>query len=387
MPNSTTPSSTLPDTANTEMKAVPDLVEAEQRISLRSIDRTAVLAVVGSAIGAMAFVWLLFTQFTAAGTNIGMFVVWYLVFISMIWVIGREQYDPVRARDLVARVVFWSAGLIIVVPMIAIATYTIAKGVTALTPNFFFQDQSRVGPLSPAKVGGASQAIVGTLEQVAIAAIISVPLGILVAIYLNEVGGRLARVVRTIVDAMSAIPSIVAGLFIFASFILAFGGQLSGLAAGLALAVLMLPTVTRTTEVVLRLVPGGLREAGLALGATEWSTTRHVVLPTARSGIVTAVILGVARVIGETAPLLLTTLGAVSMNWSPFEGKQSALPLYVYRLFQLPQEVAIQRAWTGALVLLILVFVLFVTARIIGGRGPGHISRFRRARLAREGLA
>ena len=221
MPNSTTPSSTLPDTANTEMKAVPDLVEAEQRISLRSIDRTAVLAVVGSAIGAMAFVWLLFTQFTAAGTNIGMFVVWYLVFISMIWVIGREQYDPVRARDLVARVVFWSAGLIIVVPMIAIATYTIAKGVTALTPNFFFQDQSRVGPLSPAKVGGASQAIVGTLEQVAIAAIISVPLGILVAIYLNEVGGRLARVVRTIVDAMSAIPSIVAGLFIFASFILA----------------------------------------------------------------------------------------------------------------------------------------------------------------------
>ena len=377
----------MTDTTTIGLAASPDLQQAEQRISLRRIDRSAVLAVVGSGVGAMAFVWLLFTQFTAAGINIGMFVVWYLVFISMIWAIGREQYDPVRARDLVARVVFWSAGLVIVVPMIAIATYTIAKGVTALTPNFFFQDQSRVGPLSPAKVGGASQAIVGTLEQVAIAAIISVPLGILVAIYLNEVGGRLARVVRTVVDAMSAIPSIVAGLFIFASFILAFGGQLSGFAAGLALAVLMLPTVTRTTEVVLRLVPGGLREASLALGATEWRTTRHVVLPTARSGIVTAVILGVARVIGETAPLLLTTLGAVSMNWSPFEGKQSALPLYVYRLFQLPQEVAIQRAWTGALVLLLLVFVLFVTARIIGGRGPSHISRFRRARLAREGLA
>ena len=168
--------------------------------------------------------------------------------------------------------------------------------------------------------------------------------------------------VRMIVDAMSAIPSIVAGLFVFAAFILALGGQLSGFAASLALSVLMLPTVTRTTEVVLRLVPGGLREAGLALGATEWKTTRYVVLPTARSGIVTAVILGVARVIGETAPLLLTTLGATAMNVNPFEGKQSALPLYVYRLFQLPQEVAIQRAWTGALVLLMLVLVLFVTA-------------------------
>lgn len=286
-----------------------------------------------------------------------------------------------------ARAVFWSVGLLLVVPMLAIAAYTVAKGVAALTPNFFLEDQSRVGPLSPSSVGGASQAIVGTLEQVGLATLISVPLGILVAVFLNEVGGPVARPVRMIVDAMSAIPSIVAGLFIFAAFILALGGQLSGFAAALALSVLMLPTVTRTTEVVLRLVPGGLREAGLALGATEWSTTRHVVLPTARSGIVTAVILGVARVIGETAPLLLTTLGATAMNANPFSGKQSALPLYVYRLFQLPQEVAIQRAWTGALVLLLLVLVLFVTARIIGGRGPGHISRLRRIRLAREGLA
>lgn len=361
--------------------------DAARPIRFRRVERDDALAIGGAAVAASALAWLLFTRLTAAGVNLGMFVVGYLLFLLLVWGIGREQYDAVRARDLVARAVFWSVGLLLIVPMVAITAYTVAKGVAALTPNFFLEDQSRVGPLSPPSVGGASQAIVGTLEQVGLATLISVPLGVLVAVFLNEVGGRLARPVRMIVDAMSAIPSIVAGLFIFAAFILALGGQLSGFAAALALSVLMLPTVTRTTEVVLRLVPGGLREAGLALGATEWSTTRHVVIPTARSGIVTAVILGVARVIGETAPLLLTTLGATAMNANPFSGKQSALPLYVYRLFQLPQEVAIQRAWTGALVLLLLVLVLFVTARIIGGRGAGHISRFRRARLAREGLA
>jgi phosphate transport system permease protein len=357
------------------------------RVRFRTIERNDALAIGGAAVGSFALAWLLFTQVTAAGVNLGMFVAWYAMFLLMVWFIGKEQYDAVRARDLVARAVFWTIGLLLIVPMLAITLYTISKGITALRLNFFLQDQSRVGPLSPPSVGGASQAIVGTLEQVGLATLISVPLGVLVAVFLNEVGGRLARPVRMIVDAMSAIPSIVAGLFVFAAFILALGGQLSGFAASLALSVLMLPTVTRTTEVVLRLVPGGLREAGLALGATEWKTTRYVVLPTARSGIVTAVILGVARVIGETAPLLLTTLGATAMNVNPFEGKQSALPLYVYRLFQLPQEVAIQRAWTGALVLLMLVLVLFVTARLIGGRGPGHISRLRRARLAREGLA
>ncbi|MFM7059678.1 MAG: phosphate ABC transporter permease PstA [Actinomycetes bacterium] len=356
-------------------------------VRFRTVERSDVLALAGSALASFALAWLVFTQLTAAGWNVGMFVAWYATFLLMVWLIGKEQYDAVRARDLVARAVFWTVGLMLIVPMVAITVYTISKGIAALTPNFFLEDQSRVGPLSPPSVGGASQAIVGTLEQVGLATLISVPLGVAVAVFLNEVGGRLARPVRMIVDAMSAIPSIVAGLFIFAAFILALGGQLSGFAAALALAVLMLPTVTRTTEVVLRLVPGGLREAGLALGATEWKTTRHVVLPTARSGIVTAVILGVARVIGETAPLLLTTLGATAMNVNPFEGKQSALPLYVYRLFQLPQEVAIQRAWTGALVLLMLVLVLFVTARLIGGRGPGHIGRLRRARLAREGLA
>jgi phosphate transport system permease protein len=359
----------------------------EEPVRVRGLRRDTVLAVAGSAVGSFAMVWLVFERLTPARGGVGFAFVWFVVFLAMVWLIAREMYDAVQARDLVMRVLFWSAGTALVVPMTAIAIYTFGKGISALRPQFFLEDQSLVGPLSAATEGGGLHAIVGTLEQVAIAAVISVPLGVAAAIFLNEVGGPLARVVRMVVDAMSAIPSIVAGLFVFAAFIIALGQQLSGLSAGLALAVLMLPTVTRTTEVVLRLVPGGLREAGLALGATDWATTRRVVLPTARSGIATAVILGVARVIGETAPLLLTTLGANAVNTNPFEGKQSALPLFVYRLFQLPQEAAIQRAWTGALVLLLMVLVLFATARIIGGRGVGHISRFRRARLAREGLA
>ena len=361
--------------------------QPERMVRFRKVERNDVLAVAGAAVGSFALVWLLFTQLTAAGVNLGMVIAWYATFLVMVWCIGREQYDAVRARDFVARVLFWSAGLLIAVPMIAISVYVIGKGISGLSAHFFTQDARLVGPTSPLSVGGAAAAIVGTLEQVAIAVLISVPLGVTVAIYLNEIGGPLARPVRTVVDAMSAIPSIVAGLFIYAAIIVAFHSQPHGIWAGLALAVLMLPTVTRTTEVVLRLVPGGLREAGLALGATEWSTTKNVVVPTARAGIVTAVILGVARVVGETAPLLVTTLGANAINWNPLRAQQSALPLYVYQQFLLAQPTTVQRAWTGALVLLVLVLVLFVTARLIGGRGPGHISRFRRARLAREGLA
>jgi phosphate transport system permease protein len=149
----------------------------------------------------------------------------------------------------------------------------------------------------------------------------------------------------------------------------------------------MLPTVTRTAEVVLRLVPGGLREASLALGGGEWATVKRILLPTARAGLLTAVILGIARIVGETAPLILTALGNTSYNANPFRGKQDALPLFIYRLIRFPQAQAVQRAWTAAFVLLMLVLVLFIVARIIGGRGPGHIGRFRRARLARKGLA
>ena len=358
----------------------------ETRVRFRRIEANDVFIVAGSAASSTALTWLLYDRLTPASGTLGFVVVWYGLFITVAWTLSRRLLDPVHARDTVMRILIWSAGLLMLTPLAFVAVYTIGKGYRALTLGFFTKDQRLVGPLSPATDGGAAHAIVGTLEQVALAVLMSVPLGIGTAIYLNEVKGQLTRPTRIIVDAMSAIPSIVAGLFIFAAVILALGYHQGGFAAGLALSVLMLPTVTRTAEVVLRLVPGGLREASLALGGNEWHTTRDVVVPTARSGLTTAVILGVARVVGETAPLILVTFGASVMNTNPFEGKQSALGLFIYKLVSLPQEAMQQRAWTGALVLLGIVLFLFVIARIMGGRGPGHIGRLRRARLAREGL-
>ena len=360
---------------------------ADERIRIRSVESIDVTVMIGSAIASFALSQLLYETFLPLSGALGYVVVWYMLFLAVSWIAVRELRGNVRAKDHLARVVVWSGALLAIVPLILIVLYVIGKGYHALRPQFFSEDQRYVGALSDSTEGGGAHAIIGTIQQVGIASLIAVPLGITTAVYLNEVKGRLAKPLRTVVDAMSAVPSIVAGLFIYAAWILALGNQQTGLAGSLALSVLFLPTVTRTAEVVLRLVPGGLREASLALGGTEWRTTSRVVLPTSRSGLVTAVILGVARVIGETAPLILTVGGAFIMNWNPLAGKQDSLPFFVFRLIRFPQESQIARAWTGALVLMILVLVLFVVARAIGGRGPDHIGRLKKWRLQRKGLA
>jgi phosphate transport system permease protein len=360
---------------------------SSERIRVRAFGADEALELVIAFVAALALVWLVYERLTPLSGGLGFWVCVYLAFLGIAWFIAREQRGAVVARDQLVRIVVWTGGVGLIVPLVSIVITVITHGYHALTFHFFTQDGSRVGPLDPAKEGGASDAIVGTLEQVGIALLISVPLGIATAVFLNEVGGWLARPVRTIVDAMSAIPSIVAGLFIFIAVIIALHSGTSGFAGALALSILMLPTITRTTELVLRLVPGGLREASLALGSTEWRTTRHVVLPTSRSGIVTAVLLGVARVIGETAPLFFTIGAAHAFNGSPFSHPQNALPLYVWNQIRLSQPNSVLRAWTGALVLLAMVLVLFLAARVFGGRGPGHIGRVRRWRLARKGLA
>lgn len=360
---------------------------ADEKIRIRSVESIDVTVMIGSAIASFALSQLLYETFLPLSGALGYVVVWYVLFLAVSWIAVRELRGNVRAKDHLARVVVWSGASLAIVPLILIVLYVVGKGYHALRPQFFAEDQRYVGALSDATEGGGAHAIIGTIQQVGIASLIAVPLGITTAVYLNEVKGRLAKPLRTVVDAMSAVPSIVAGLFIYAAWILALGNQQTGLAGSLALSVLFLPTVTRTAEVVLRLVPGGLREASLALGGTEWRTTSRVVLPTSRSGLVTAVILGVARVIGETAPLILTVGGAFIMNWNPLSGKQDSLPFFVFRLIRFPQESQIARAWTGALVLMILVLVLFVVARAIGGRGPDHIGRFKKWRLQRKGLA
>jgi phosphate transport system permease protein len=368
-------------------KKTNDVGSIDEKIRIKSVESIDVTVLIGSAISAFALVQLLYETFLPLSGALGFIVVWYVFFLAISWTAVRELRGNVRAKDHLARVLVWSGASLAIVPLVLIVLYVIGKGSHALRPQFFTEDQRYVGALSDSTEGGGAHAIIGTIQQVGIASLIAVPLGITTAVYLNEVKGRLAKPLRTVVDAMSAVPSIVAGLFIYAAWILALGNQQTGLAGSLALSVLFLPTVTRTAEVVLRLVPGGLREASLALGGTEWRTTSRVVLPTSRSGLVTAVILGVARVIGETAPLILTVGGAFILNWNPLSGKQDSLPFFVFRLIRFPQESQIARAWTGALVLMILVLVLFVIARAIGGRGPDHIGRFKRWRLQRKGLA
>jgi phosphate transport system permease protein len=224
--------------------------------------------------------------------------------------------------------------------------------------TLFSKDQSKFEPAASnaLKTVGILQALIGTFEQVAIAAVIGIPLAIATAIFLNEVGGKGVRLVRTVVTAMSGTPSIVAGVFIYSMLILTHVLPQSGFAASLALVVMFLPAVTRVVEEVLRVVPGGLREASLALGAPQWRTVWSVVLPTARSGVVTAVLLGTARIVGETAPLL----------FNPVSQRQDALPLDIWSNVQQASAVTIQLAFQAAFVLMAIVLVLFAGARIFG---------------------
>jgi phosphate transport system permease protein len=236
-------------------------------------------------------------------------------------------------------------------------------------PRFPFlrQDLRHFSPRDPVSKAGMEQAIIGSIEQVGLATAMTVPIGVLTATYLNEVGGRFASCVRTIADAMTGLPSIIAGLFIYAAWVQPQHEKgFSGFAAAIALAVVMLPTVIRTAEEVLRLVSGHLREAALALGAPEWRVVLRVVIPTARTGLVTAAILGVARAVGETAPVLLTAFGSPRTNLNPFRGTQDDLPMRIYLLVRSPSDSNNAAAWGGALLLLLVILTLFTLARMLG---------------------
>ncbi len=296
----------------------------------------------------------------------------FVMVFALLYLVAQTALSTVvegsrRARDRFATSLVWGAFLLALVPLVSVLAYTVQQGLTRFDMEFFTHSLRNIRARDAG--GGAYHAIIGTLEQVGLATVFSVPFGLLVAVYIVEYGrGRLAASIRFFVDVMTGIPSVVAGLFILAFWILGLRFGYSGFAAALALTILMLPTIVRSSEEMLRLVPDSLREASLALGVPKWKTILWIVLPTALPGIVTGVMLAVARAMGETAPVLLVAFGNPSINVSPFSGPQSSLPLFIYQEAGSPQATAVDRAWTAALTLILVVMLLNLVARLVTRR-------------------
>jgi phosphate transport system permease protein len=308
---------------------------------------------------------------------------WFIASMAISWALFRDRLGPVVAVDRIVTVIIWSVGAMACSLLAWLVIFIFIRGLPELRPGFFTTDLSTAtvvdipGQEGGSK-GGALHAIVGTIEQVGIATLLSVPIAMLTAVYLHEIKGRMAPVIRFVVNALSGLPSIVAGLLIFVLWVnrgAASGNAVgpSGLAASVALAILMLPTVTRTAEEILRTIPDSLREASLALGSPHWRTVATMVVPTARAGLLTAIILGIARAIGETAPVLLTAFGSTATNYNPLDGPQGSLPVMVWSLIRQPNTRQVDRAWTGALVLLIVVILLFVSTRLLSARADRRL--------------
>ena len=293
----------------------------------------------------------------------------FISFLSVTFVAEYRRAGRPAAQDSLLTSVSRFAIFLAIIPIVSILLTVISKGWRGLHWGLFTQDMAEATVNDPIQNGGMLAAITGTTIMVGIALIISLPISILTALYLTEIKGKFARPVRFLVQAMSGVPSIVAGLFILSSIVYPLTGQRNGLMGGMALAILMIPTVARTAEEVLLLIPNDLREAGLALGATQWRTVAMVVVPAVKSGLITAIILGVARVIGETAPIILVSGGGEANNLNPVSGPMGSIPYYVWKSFLLGgTEESTQRTWAGLLVLLVWVLLLFTIARYISSR-------------------
>ncbi len=327
------------------------------------------MAFAGAVVASLATTWLLYTQVLPFEGRLGFIVVWYLLFI--VFLAGLTAFTrpwPIVA-DRIATVLVTAAPVIVGLVLASAVLSTVIKGLEPLLhANFYTDDMTGVQGDDPFTQGGILHAIAGTVIQMSIAVAIAMPLGLLTAIFTAEVGGKMANTVRSVIEAMTAMPSVVAGLFIYTVWLVYLGQQTSGFAASLALAVMALPIMARASDVVLRVVPGGLREASYALGATRWQTVWHVVLPTARPALATALILGVARAVGETSPLLLTSGASTYFNANPVNEPMNSLPLYIYTSASSGIPQMEQRANAAAAVLLVVVLALFTTARLIARR-------------------
>jgi phosphate transport system permease protein len=315
---------------------------------------------------------ILFSYFFVAATELkGKLAYAFIFFVAYAVITSTHSFiirGPQAAKDSFVSTLVALGAVATVIPIASILFTVVKNGAPGLHPGFLSNDMSMAAPTDPIASGGVLHAITGTLTMVVLALIMSVPIGILTALYLTEVKGKFAGPVRFLVQAMSGVPSIVAGLFVLSAVIYPITKGYSALMGAMALTILMIPTIARTSEEVLLLIPNDLREAGTALGGTQWRTVAMIVVPAARSGLVTAIILGVARIAGETAPILLLTGGGDKVNPNPFSGSVGSLPYYIWKGFNSGSSDALTRAWAGLLVLMIVVLILFVAARALSNR-------------------
>ena len=308
-------------------------------------------------------------EFTGLSGKLGFAAAYFFFASLLIFVQQLRLRDLAAAKDSLLSSFAFLAMTITLIPIVSIVSTVFLKGYKGIHFGMFTNDMTQASVNDPVTSGGLLHAIVGTILIVGVALLVSFPIGLLTALYLTEIKGKLARPIKFLVQAMSGVPSIVAGLFILSILVIPVTQELNGLMGSLALSILMIPTIARTAEEMLLLIPNDLREAGVALGATQWRTVSGVVVPAAKSGLVTAVILGVARIIGETAPILLVSGGADALNFNPANGPMGSLPFYIWKAFLTGgTEEAYARAWGGMLILLILIMVLFGLARYFSGR-------------------
>ena len=355
------------------------------RRSIGRISRRDVVVLLGSGLTALATTELLFGRLAPFRGRLGFVVVAFVLFVVVYALLVSLTEDRPQVVDRVMGSLFSAAAVIAGAALVSVVGFTLWRGRTALMKsNLYVQDMSNAGPLDPLEKGGILHAMLGTVIIVSMALVVTVPLGLACAVFLNETRSRMRGLVRSVVTAMTALPSILAGLFIFATWVLILGFERSGFAASLAISIMMLPIIVRSAEVVLRLVPGNLREASEATGAPQWRTVWHVVLPTARSGLVNAVILGVARGVGETAPVLLVSGITSTTNSNPRSNPMMSLPLAVFEFVRSPQPALIQRGFATAAVLMVLVLALFTIARVVAGRPVGRQSKRQARRMLRR---
>jgi phosphate transport system permease protein len=339
---------------------------------IRSRTSADLFALVGAGIGSLAFDWLLYERILAFSGGVGFVVCWYLTFLCFYACLTMLDGTRAMVGDRMASAAVHGGAVLAGLCLVTAVVFTYSRGYAPLGHiNTYTHDAAGAGPQDPLSHGGLEHALVGSLIEVGMAIAIILPLGIGAAIYTTEARGRVPKLVKIIVEAMTALPSIVAGLFIYSTYIIALHQPKSGFAATLALSVEGLPIVARAADVVLRVVPGGLREASLALGAPRWRTVWTVILPTARPGLATALILAVARIIGEGAPVLLVSGASTYFNKNPFKGTMNSLPLYILTAVRSGEPQYIVRGFGAASVLLALVLILFAVARRVARQKVG----------------